>query len=184
MGCGIGQNVRQLAHAGVAASRLLASDLHGDLLDLGFEMFQDREKMKDATFLAGDVFNEDGLRGLEGKVAIIHAANFFHLFPREKQVAAGARMVRFLRPDAKNAFIFGRQIGSLEAGERETASSSRPTGFFLHDQASFQALWDDIGKVTETKWKVEMEMLGNVPEGFAYLGEGARYTRFVVWRQF
>lgn len=145
-------------------------------------MFQDREKMKDATFLAGDVFNEDGLRGLEGKATMIHAANFFHLFPRENQVVAGVRVVRFLRSDAKNAFIFGRQVGSLQPGERETASSSRPTEFFLHDQASFQALWDEIGQVTETKWKVDMEMVGVVPEGFAYLGEGARYTKFVAWR--
>lgn len=184
VGCGIGQDVRQLAHVGVAPSRLLASDLYAGLLDAGFDMFRDREaKMKGATFLVGDVFNKDELRGLEGQATIVHAANFFHLLSRDKQMVAGARLVQFLRCDAQEAFIFGRQMGSVEAGERET-TSSQPTRVFLHDQASFQALWDEIGQVTQTKWKVDVEIIGVVPEEYAlaYLGEGARLTRFAVWR--
>lgn len=163
----------------------MATDLHQILLDLGFELFQDREKMKDATFVAGDMLDNDdtGLRILEGKATIIHAANFFHLFSREAQLIAGTRMVKFLRSDANDALIFGKQIGSLEPGEKMPSSATlRSEGLFLHDQATFQALWDEIGQATRTKWKVEVEMMMKVPPGFEFLGEAARYSRFVVQR--
>lgn len=188
IGCGMGQNLRQLAHAGVAPSRLLGSDLHSGLLEVGFELFRDRERMEvgGATFVAGNVLEkpgeagEGGLRELDGKATIIHAGNLFHLFSWEDQVVAGTRMTKLLRPDAKDPFIFGRQVGSLKPGARTRATRSEE--LFLHDEATFQALWDEIGQATGTAWKVEMGMLENVPPGFAYLGEAARYTRFVVWK--
>lgn len=168
----------------MAPSQLLAVDLHQELLDIGFEMFLDREKMADATFLAGDVLKDDGLRELEGKVTMIHAANFYHVFSWKKQVVAGINTARLLRPDAEDVFIFGRQIGSAEPGKRvgPTTNTSGSRELFMHDQSTFQALWDEVGKATGTTWKVEVKLLGNIPPGFEYLGEAARYTSFVVRR--
>lgn len=192
IGCGLGQNLRQLVHAGVAPSRLLAVDLRWELLDLGFELFRDRERMEGggATFLAGDVLQRDhddngggckaGLRELHGVASIIHAANLFHLFSWEKQVVAGIRVAKLLRSDAENAFIFGRQVGSLKAGARTPSTRSEES--FLHDEATFQTLWDEVGQATGTTWKVKMEMLGAMPPGYEYLGEGARYCKFAIWR--
>lgn len=182
MGCGIGQNLRQLAHAGVAPSRLAGVDLHQELLDIGFEMFRDDDKMRGATFVAGDVLSGNGLEALEGTATMIHAANLFHLFSWEKQVEAGVRMASLLRPEASDALIFGRQIGSLEPGVRVGATTTRSEELFLNDQATFQRLWEEIGKATETSWKVDLEFLGAIPPGFEFLGEAARRCRFTVWR--
>lgn len=183
VGCGLGQNIRQLILAGVSPARLSAVDLHPELLDIGFELFRDRERIEDATFFVGDVLKKDNnnaeLQKLDGKVTMIHAANFFHLFPWDEQVSAGIRMTELFDPDQKDCFIFGRHVGSLEPGARTASTLSEE--LFLHDERSFQKLWDEIGGKTETRWKVEVDVLGKMPPGYAYLGEAARYCRFVVW---
>lgn len=195
LGCGIGQNIRQLAYAGVPPSRLLAVDLHQELLDIGFEMFLDRDKLAEATFLTADVLKTDnddddddedneGLRALRGQATMIHAANFFHLFSWEQQVVAGINAAQFLRADAEEAFVFGRHIGSLKPGKRvgPTIVNAGARDLFMHDQTTFQALWDEVGKATGTTWTVEVGILRRLAAGFEFLGEGARFMSFVAKR--
>lgn len=186
LGCGLGQNIRQFAHAGVAPEKLFAVDLRQDLMELGFDAFGDRERLRGATFAAGDVLKDDdeALKGLDGRVSIVHAANFFHLFGWDAQIAAGVRVAKFLEGRAEDVFIFGRQVGSVTPGKGRLASMEKPDGVhqFLHDQESFERLWDEVGEMTGTKWKVEVDMLGPMPAGYAYMGESARYSRFAIWR--
>lgn len=128
-----------------------------------------------------------GLRALDARVSMVHAANFFHLFSWREQVRIGVRMTRFVRGQGgegggqAGAFIFGRHVGSLEPGDRSFGLHLSEEKY-LHDQASFQRLWDEVGEATGTKWRAEVEMLGKMPPGYGYLGEAARYSRFVVWR--
>lgn len=184
MGCGLGQNVRQLLHAGVSASKLGAIELHMELFDLGLDLFQDR-----STHPSPDVLVEDLVKGqseaLNNKATILHAANLFHLFNWNNQQTIARKLSNFLQAqvdgeEEKRVFIFGRQVGSLTPGERETSRGSEER--YLHNQESFQRLWDTMYPVTGCKWKVEVETLGKMPPGYGYLGEDARYQRFVVWR--
>lgn len=184
LGCGLGQSVRQLAHAGVPPARLLAADLRADLARVGFRLFRDRGRLAGATFVGGDVLDPEdaGLRALDGRASIVHAANFFHLFSWEDQVRIGARMTRFVRGrEGEEVFFFGRHVASLEPGDRSFASHLSEEQY-LHNQESFQRLWDEVGEATGTKWRAEVEMLGKMAPGYEYLGEAARYSRFVVWR--
>lgn len=183
LGCGLGQNIRQLAQAGVPATKLFAVDLRADLMAVGFDMFQDRERLAAASFVTGNVLAADnaGLEKLDGQVSIVHAANFFHLFSWDAQRQIGVRMNKLLQ-GKDDAFVFGRHVGSLEPGDRAFASHLSEEQY-LHNQESFQRLWDEVGEQTGSRWEAKVEVIGKMPPGYEYLGEAARYTRFAVWRR-
>ncbi|KAI0026258.1 hypothetical protein F4780DRAFT_18691 [Xylariomycetidae sp. FL0641] len=124
LGCCVGQVLRQLAFAGVDATRLHGCDLEPRFWEAGYDLFRDRGKLK-ARFVAGDLLAGDDsqeedeaepppgdLRALDGKITFIHATSFFHLFSWDDQVRAAARMVRFLDPADPDVMIFGRHVGS------------------------------------------------------------------------
>lgn len=183
LGCGLGQNIRQFAQAGVPPAKLFAADLRADLMQIGFEMFRDRERLAEASFVTGNALAPDDaeLNKLHGKVSIVHAANFFHLFSWDAQRQIGVRMDKLLQ-GKENVFVFGRHVGSLESGDRAFASHLSEEQY-LHDQGSFQRLWDEIGDKTGSRWEAKVEVIAKMPPGYEYLGEAARYTRFVVWRR-
>lgn len=145
---------------GVRGENLYGADLRLEFVDLGYELFQDKERLK-AHFLEADVFEVDDeaeggkeLRNLDGTIDIIHAASFLHLFSWDEQVQAGMRMVRLMTEDS---LVLGRQAGSSEPGEYERRTYKSGTRY-LHDPDSFQKLWDVIGEKTGTKWKVIAEL--------------------------
>ncbi len=98
------------------------------------------------------------LKVLDGRFDIIHAASFFHLFGWDEQVKVGERIVKFLKPDVKNSFVLGRQVGTREPLTLE-AYREKGERRYLHDVKTFQALWDEIGAKTGTKWKAGGELV-------------------------
>lgn len=113
MGCSLGPVVRQLASEGVPGDRLYGTDLHIGFLDLGYEPFDDRGWSR-ATYIEGDLLNENDERLIDifrGKIDIIYASAFFHLFECEGQLRAAKRMIGFLRPDNPDAMIYGQNQG-------------------------------------------------------------------------
>ena len=183
LGCCFGQNIRQLVRDGVDPSRLYGTDIHDEFLELGFDLFRDRESLTEggATFVAGDMLNPDDpdLVRFDGKITIIHACNFFHLFAWEQQVVIGKRVVRFLKPETKDALLFGWHIGSLKPGpERTMALGER----HLHNEESFQKLWDEIGEKTDTKWRVESQVISKMPPGLKGFDDNARIMRYGVYQ--
>lgn len=162
LACCVGQVLRKVAFDGVDSSRLYGTDLEQGFIDLGYELFRDRGKLK-ATVVVGDVLKGDGdgrdederLKVLDGKITIIHSQSFFHLFSWDLQVKAAKRIIRFLKPNDPNVMIFGRQVGSSEPGNDITM---RGTTRFLHNAESWQRLWDEVGEQTGTKWKTMIEV--------------------------
>lgn len=158
VGCCVGQVLRQLVFDGVDPSRLYGTDLEPRFLDAGFDLFKDRDKFK-GTLVAGDMLKEgdgDGderLKQLDGKMSIIHATSFFHLFTWDDQVRAARRLVRFLKPDDPDIMIFGRQVGTTMPG---AGQGQRGNKRFLHNATSWQELWDEVGKLTGTAWRTEV----------------------------
>ncbi|KAK7909036.1 hypothetical protein PG985_014914 [Apiospora marii] len=186
MACCVGQVLRHLAWSGVAPSRLYGADLECPFIEAGFELFRDRDAAfgREATLVVGDALAEaEGTGGggdpalavLDGQISIVHASAFFHLFTWTDQVVAAKRVVRFFRKEAsvgagadgdgdgdgKGAMIFGRQVASTSPREIVGVRGERR---FLHDGASWQRLWDEVGEATGTRWRTEVEMEG-VEEG-------------------
>lgn len=171
--------MRQFRADGVKGSQLIGTDLEAKFIDIGYELFRDSSKLQ-ATFVVGDMLDPEDQRlsSLRGKVTIIHAASFFHLFTWTQQLYVGKRLVSFLKEGTKNAVVFGKQIGTTNtAGQSITASVP-----YLHDQRSFQKLWDEVGKLTATKWSVDMEPCGDVNSGAPGVDKSAIPVQFIVYQ--
>lgn len=88
------------------------------------------------------------LEKLTGRVDIIYASAFFHLFEREAQVTVAKRMVSFLKPKNPGAMIFGRNGGPKIAGWEK----------YVLDPESWRRMWDEVGEATGTSWRTEMDV--------------------------
>jgi ubiquinone/menaquinone biosynthesis C-methylase UbiE len=153
VGCCFGHILRQLAHDGAPASNIAGTDLRPEFVDLGYELFRDRDTFA-APFITGDILDpaNTSLAVLDGKYDILHTASFFHLFGWDDQVRVGERIVRFFKPDA-DALVLGRQVGTFSPVTVEEFKKSGGRRY-LHNVETMQNLWDEIGKRTATKWKV------------------------------
>ena len=157
LGCCFGQELRKLVADGVPSSHLYASDLRPDFYELGYKLFRDKDTLK-STFIAGDVFDPaSGLTELDGEIDIIYAGSFLHLFDWAGQVTASKRMVKLLR-DRKDSVIIGRQVGSTDAREYVHRTNKDKT-MFRHDEASFKKMWREVGEATNSKWRVDVQLL-------------------------
>lgn len=141
---------------GADSENVIGTDLQPAFFDLGYELFNDRATIK-TPFIATDMLdNKDSkLASLEGSISIIHASAVFHLFDWDKQVAFGVRCVELFQK-RPGSMIFGRQAGSVVAGEQD-----HPRGdgkVFRHDQESWRRMWqEDIGRRTGTRWTVTVD---------------------------
>jgi SAM-dependent methyltransferase len=107
LGCCFGQDIRRLVHDGAPQSHLYGADLRSEFFDLGYKLFRDASTLK-AQFLAADIFDpSSSLAELEGKVDIIYAGSFLHLFNYETQVGVCKRIVKLMR-EKKGAVVLGR----------------------------------------------------------------------------
>ena len=186
IGCCFGQDIRRLVADGVPSEHLYGADLRLEFLELGYELFKDEGTLK-TKFLEGNIFEVNGeegkeLRQLNGKIDIIHASSFLHLFTWDEQVKAGVQMVHFLNPMTKDALIIGRQTATITPGVKPSILSSALGDKYRHDAASFQRMWDEIGEKTGTKWSVKADLYEAI--GWRKPGEGKdtedRMMRFEV----
>ncbi len=157
VGTCFGHILRQLAVDGAPAANLTGTDLRPEFVDLGYELFRDRDSFA-ARFVTGDILDpgDPGLASLDGKFDIVHAASFFHLFGWDDQVKVGERVVRFFKPGAK-ALLLGRQVGNFHPPTLQEYREKGETRY-QHNVESLQQLWDVVGEKTGTKWKVTGEL--------------------------
>jgi hypothetical protein len=117
---------------------------------LGYDLFLDKETLK-TKFITGDVFDPDAsIKQLDGKIDIIHAAAFFHLFNWDGQVKIAKRFVSLLNPKA-GVLVIGRQMANVEAGEYSFSNKM----VYRHNDESFKRMWKLVGDETGTNWQVD-----------------------------
>jgi SAM-dependent methyltransferase len=167
----------------VPPSSIYGADLRPEFFELGYKLFRDVDTLK-AKFLTADIFDtESPLKDLEGTIDVIYAGSFLHLFNYEQQVKACKRIVKLLR-EKEGSVLLGRQIGNLEAGEK-VHKTNEAQSMFRHNVKSFKKMWEEVGVMKGTKWKVEVEMLDNVDRVWmqGIHGKDGRLIRFSVWRE-
>jgi SAM-dependent methyltransferase len=157
IGCCFAQDLRKLVYDGAPATNLWGAELKYEFVDLGYELFLDKDTFA-PHFMQADIFDEEGpLRELEGKMDIVQIGLFLHLFNLEGQTKACVRLVRLLKQE-KGALITGQQVGATEPTQMPPESG---TQMFKHNAESFEEMWRNVGEKTGTEWKVT-----------AYLDEG------------
>ncbi|KAH8657963.1 hypothetical protein BX600DRAFT_499995 [Xylariales sp. PMI_506] len=182
IGCCFGQDLRQLVLDGVPSENLIGLDIERPLMELGYELFLDRETLK-SRFVVADVF-KGALLGkdwtdLEERGAdVIHCSAFFHLFTLEEQITAGKHIAKLLK---KGAVMVGRQIGSTKPGD--VPAIKEGSFSYRHDVATLDAMWKEVGEATQTRWKVEgtMDMVG-VNTSSPVEDENSRRLLFTITR--
>jgi hypothetical protein len=156
-------------HDGAPPENLYGSDLHAEFLDIGYSLFKDALTLK-STFIAADIFDTSTtstaspLSQLEGKLDIIWAGSFLHLFTWDSDILAIKRMITLLKP-VKGVMVVGKQMGNVKVGEFKYKGALEGS-MYLHDGASFKRMWFQVGEETGTEWNVviESEAVGG-PEG-------------------
>lgn len=101
-----------------------------------------------------DIFdsNSDLVKKLTGKVSIVNAASFFHLFPWEKQVEAIKRVITFLRPEP-GSLLIGRQAGRTDPEDPDDKENA--PGNYRHDLVTWKRMWQQVEEETGTRWEVD-----------------------------
>jgi hypothetical protein len=136
---------------------LYGSDLQAEFLDIGYSLFKDATTLK-STFIAADIFDNavlSPLHQLEGKLDIIWAGSFLHLFTWDSNVLAIKRMITLLKP-VKGSMVIGKQMGNVKTGEFVHQGALQGS-MYLHDGESFKRMWVQVGEETETRWDVVVE---------------------------
>ncbi|KAF6228818.1 hypothetical protein HO173_011666 [Letharia columbiana] len=165
LGCCFAQDLRQLVLDGVASDRLYGIDVDRKFIDLGYDLFLDRSTL-DSHFLTVDALGPSAaqdLAGVNAKIDIVWAASFFHLFPRPRQLAVAKTVVALLKP-VPGSMLLGRQLGSVKPGEYDVMKDGRWQ--FRHDVQSWTEFWEEMGRETDTRWRVEAS-LDEVDFGYA-----------------
>ena len=102
---------------GAPPENLFGCDLRPEFFDLGYRLFKDKEKLSN-NFFAADIMDPSStLSTWYGKIDIIYAGSFIHLFAYAGQVEVCKKIVRLLK-DKKGSILLGRQVGNLVAGEK------------------------------------------------------------------
>ncbi|KAI2620788.1 hypothetical protein GGS21DRAFT_536556 [Xylaria nigripes] len=207
-GCCLGQDLRKLVVDGALPHRLWASDIEPRFIELGFELFRDKNKLPRDHFLCpGNLFSdnedpsEDRLNLLNDRVTILHLAAVFHLFDLEDQKRVANRCLRLLKKNTGvPVLVIGEQVGGREAGHVRSRSSLNERYRYIHDAGSWEALWRDV--CGQPQWKdkivaleVKTKMFGRVrnedPEVDELVslrepepGDTALWQMFQVWVTF
>lgn len=68
VGCCLGQDIRKLVYDGVPGECLVGLELEAGFIDLGYELFRDRDTLK-ARFISGSIISDgqEALKALEGQ---------------------------------------------------------------------------------------------------------------------
>jgi len=188
LGCCFGQDIRYLVSEGVPAESIYGSDLRGEFIDLGYELFMDKDRLK-STFITSNIFDtspSSGFEPIQGKINIIYAGSFFHLFDWDDQVKIATRLVSILLPE-KGSLVLGRQVGSVAPGVLEQKSNESGK-MYRHSAESFTKMWREVGDKTGTEWEVDavlddVEGFGHNEKHGNWHGPTVRRLRFAVSRK-
>ncbi|KAL6703698.1 hypothetical protein ACN47E_009392 [Coniothyrium glycines] len=178
MACCFGQTIRELVAAGAPAENIYGCDLQADFIDLGYRLFKDGGKLK-ANFLMADIFDASStLQDLKGKIDIIFAGSFFHLWGYEKQIQVSKAVAALLCPKP-GSMILGRQVGAVEAAEQVSATGT----MYRHNVESLRKQWQEIGKDLGIEFQVEASLQCLSQQHSDWHTSGTRRLWFVIRRK-
>ncbi|KAF2641650.1 hypothetical protein P280DRAFT_281267 [Massarina eburnea CBS 473.64] len=181
MGCCFGQEIRQLTADGVPSENLFGCDLEKNYHELGYRLFNDRDRLH-AKFLTASIFdNDSALTNLNGTFDIVYAGSFLHLFGYTEQVTAAKAIAALLRPQ-KGSMLLGRQIGATKAVAVENPADNKRT-MFQHSAESFESMWKDIGEQLGITFTVQATLSEVQGRHKGFLTSDMRLLHFIVRRQ-
>lgn len=179
IGCCFGQAIRQLVSDGAPSENIYGSDLRGEYIELGYDLFKDRDTLK-STFIAADILDATSpLNDLKGQFHMIFAGSFFHLWGYEDQVKVSKLVAALLRP-RKGSMIVGRQVGTVNGFQPGHAPNTMGQ-MFQHNVESFKEMWKDIGEDIGVTFAVDAKL--EMPQFTDPTSSDVRRISFTVRRE-
>jgi SAM-dependent methyltransferase len=155
IGCCFGQAIRQLVLDGAPSENLWGCDLEGKFIELGYDLFGDRDTLK-STFVTANILDAtSALSDLEGQFDMVFAGSFFHLWGYDDQVKVSKLVAALLRPQ-KGSMVFGRQVGTLSGFGPGQANTKEQ--MFQHNVETFKKMWKDISEDVGETFAVDAEL--------------------------
>ncbi|KAB8254848.1 hypothetical protein BDV32DRAFT_154839 [Aspergillus pseudonomiae] len=153
LGCGLGQDIRRLAHDGAPPENLVGLDLRKEAVELGYDLFMDGDTLK-ARFIVQDFLQDTPLlREMIGNIEIINSGLFMHLWDWAGQVRIGRRMVELLTH--QGCLITGVHFGGQDSGINKTEDWIER---FVHNEMSFRQIWIDIETLTRARCSLALKV--------------------------
>ncbi|KAH8898682.1 hypothetical protein GQ53DRAFT_877743 [Thozetella sp. PMI_491] len=179
IGCCLGQDLRKLVLDGAVPENVYGAELEGEFINLGYELWRDKDTLK-ATLMQADIFDTEGpLQALQGRMDIIHLGMILHVFTREMQFELLKTCIALLKPEP-GSLILGQAVGNVQGGLTATNLDS---GSFQHNEDTFFGLWGELQAGSGLKFDVRPSLdkgLG-IDENKRKWGlPGARRLRFEV----
>ena len=128
-GCGTGDNVRQLIRDGFPRGRIAAFDVNRASINLGFDLYRDREKISD-LFVVSDTFPFG-----PAEFDTMYSASVFHVIAEDKVLGTYlANAWSALRP---GGILFGSTLGLAEGAVRDPDQRGPPRVMPREDLAGY-----------------------------------------------
>jgi SAM-dependent methyltransferase len=125
-GCGTGDNVRQLLRDGFPRERITAFDINRASIDLGFDLYRDKEEIND-FFIVSDTFTSG-----PAEFDMVYSASVFHVIADDEEFnnyLANAWSV--LRPGGT---LFGSTLGQVGEGASRPHEEWGPPRIMTREQ--------------------------------------------------
>jgi SAM-dependent methyltransferase len=110
-GCGTGDDIRQLMRDGYPKKDILGFDIDCNSLDLGFDLYNDRSKMKGIFIVSKEPHFKDGT------FDIVYSGSVLHTLP--KMAAVNKYLDRARDALKSGGILFGSTLGSFRPMNRE-----------------------------------------------------------------
>ncbi|KAL1610741.1 hypothetical protein SLS60_002411 [Paraconiothyrium brasiliense] len=177
LGCALGQDVRQMIADGVPDHLVYAVELEAGFIELGYDLFLDRDTLK-SHFISADVLEKSGpcakLAGWDGKIDIIYNGRFLHCFGRDDGLLVAIRMTKLLN-NRPGSVIVGECLGGKL--DREVVA---PVGkLHLYSVESFKEMWAQAAEKTKVEFKVDVQVQPAGQAQMAHFGEDV--VSLVFW---
>ncbi|KAI5917884.1 hypothetical protein F4810DRAFT_694364 [Camillea tinctor] len=137
----LGQDIRKLVADGVPSQNIYGAEIESPFIDLGYELWRDKDTLQAHLMQADALTLENSLRDLQGTIDYVHLGMVLHVFDRPKQILLLENCMRFLNTDKQGAMILGEAVGDVE-GLQTSA------GYFMHNDLTLRQLCTEISERT------------------------------------
>ncbi|KAG6918988.1 hypothetical protein DXG01_010227 [Tephrocybe rancida] len=167
----------------------------------GHDLFKSTPESFPAAFVAGDAFDPGIIRPrepfyapeeaaplgqplssltsltpLQGRLSVIHASSFFHLFDEAEQLQLARQVATLLSP-TPGSIIFGAHGGQAEKGFWKEALKNSGKYMFCHSPETWKELWDgEVFKKGAVKVKAGLHEMERKD---LFAAPGSRF--YVMW---
>ncbi|PYH98635.1 hypothetical protein BO71DRAFT_344434 [Aspergillus ellipticus CBS 707.79] len=149
VGSFLGSDLRSVVADGAPMTSIIAIDVV-NFWDLGYEMFQDRNKFQ-CQFHQADLMDPNGaLHNFKHAVDIVHISKVLHQWNFERQIEACERLVDLSR---LGTMVVGDQMGGQTA--HELIPYPDLPGLWMHDERSWKQMWGIVSERTGSQWDVQ-----------------------------